>query len=139
MALKLGPSFGRPQAAKPNARPARSPTYHAVAVLPSRDACEQARAAKGKRVLADDAPMLPLADCDRATHCSCRYQHYADRRGQPRRQADRAPPSPDAAGHTVERRSPGGRRAEDRLDFDVAADEPRDDHTDTYFAFHGKS
>ena len=139
MPLKLGLSFGQSRTTEPKPRPAPTTAYHAVAIWPPRDACDAARAVKGERVLAQDAPLLPLERCDRAARCSCRYQHYEDRRAQPRRQADGAPPSAAAAASDVERRVSVGRRAEDRLELDFeSADEP-DDLADTYFGYHGKS
>jgi hypothetical protein len=138
MPLKLGLSFGQSRP-KPKARPLRSEPYHAVTVVASRDACEAARAARCNRVLADKAPLLPLAQCDRPMHCACRYQHFEDRRSQPRRQADGAPPAASPVSADRERRDSVGRRSDDRLDFDDAvADEP-EDHAETYFGFHGKS
>ena len=53
--------------------------------------------------------------------------------------AQDAPPAAAAAANNVERRVSVGRRAEDRLEFNLAsADEP-DDLADTYFGYHGKS
>jgi hypothetical protein len=58
--------------------------WHAVVIAAPASACAAAQACKGKRYLSRDAPRLPLAECD--THqCDCKYRHFADRRGPPRR------------------------------------------------------
>lgn len=41
--------------------------------------CDAAQELKGQRFLGNQAPSLPLADCD-AQHCQCRYAHHVDRR-----------------------------------------------------------
>jgi len=136
MPFRVGMSIGRSSTVKPRREPPRAANYHSVAVVAARDACSSARASKGKRVLANDAPILPLEGCDRPAHCSCRYQHFDDRRGQPRRQADGAPP-PTA--NDVERRASVGRRAEDRLDSDIPETEAAEPEADTYYGFHRNS
>lgn len=54
--------------------------FHAVSVLPGTSACAAAKGLAGKRVLSQEAPLLPLADCTQTARCKCRYQKYADRR-----------------------------------------------------------
>lgn len=61
--------------------------YHAVTVVPGPRCCDEARQLKGKRFLSREAPQLPLKDCGRAD-CTCRYEHYPDRRGGLRRVRD---------------------------------------------------
>ncbi len=90
-------------------------------------------------MLANDAPILPLEGCDRPAHCGCHYQHFDDRRGQPRRQADGAPPSAMPAANDVERRASVGRRAEDRLDGDDPMTDEPEQEADTYYGFHRNS
>lgn len=59
--------------------------YHAVSIRPSLYACPAAWKMQEQSFLSEEAPTLPLADCDQET-CSCRYRHYSDRRdGQDRR------------------------------------------------------
>ena len=84
--------------------------WHAVTIAAPPSACAAARACKGKRFLSKDAPWLPLAECD-ATRCPCKYRHFADRRGPPRRHDEKgAAPTVKKEGN---RRSTRGRRAVD--------------------------
>jgi len=80
--------------------------FHAVTVMPGADACPQARSLLGVRVLSAEAPRLPLAGCDRADHCDCRFKHHDDRRAGQRRRVTRTPPA-------GERRAVQGRRGDD--------------------------
>jgi len=85
--------------------------WHAVSVVASQTACAAATALRGKRVLSNDAPRLPLPDCTHPLNCGCTYRHYPDRRVGPRRASERgmaARPVPQ------ERRRQPGRRADDR-------------------------
>ncbi len=85
--------------------------YHAVAIECSRSrACRSARSLAGQRFLASDAPRVPLAGCDSAA-CTCRYQHFEDRRTDVRRAADEHRPEHPYAG--AERRNRRGRRLND--------------------------
>jgi hypothetical protein len=52
--------------------------YPAVSIRCA-NGCGAAQQLKGKRFLGNEAPPLPLADCD-AQHCQCRYHHHVDRR-----------------------------------------------------------
>ena len=71
----------------PAAPPKKTNAHHAVAVAPGPNCCVAARKLDGRRFLSRDAPVLPLKDCNR-TDCTCRYQHYEDRRRGPRRARD---------------------------------------------------
>jgi hypothetical protein len=104
--------------------------FHAVEIHLRRSACDAARQVSGRRYLSAEAPLLPLADCDQPTLCSCRYRHYSDRRDGPRRDAEVGLPGKGAKrGH--ERRCTQGRRLED--------DPTRDDTlVDTYYDYVGK-
>jgi hypothetical protein len=62
--------------------------WSAVRLVIQSDACVRATALTSRRFLAREAPALPLKGCTRATECNCRYNHYADRRGGPRREAE---------------------------------------------------
>ncbi len=64
--------------ARPTARPAPEP-YHAVGIQPGPQCCEAARQFGKMRFLSAKAPRLPLPDCDVAA-CTCRYNHFSDRR-----------------------------------------------------------
>jgi hypothetical protein len=53
--------------------------FPAVSVRCTGSSCEAAKALKGQRFLAKEAPGLPLRDCSSA-HCTCKYAHHFDRR-----------------------------------------------------------
>jgi hypothetical protein len=84
--------------------------WHAVTITASSRSCAAAQACKGKRFLSKDAPRLPLAECD-ATRCECKYRHFADRRGAPRRHEDKG--AAPAVRKDSNRRNTRGRRAVD--------------------------
>ena len=65
--------------------------FHGVAVETSRGdrhACRAAAAIAGQRFLSEEAPVLPLPDCDTPRECRCVYQHFTDRRTDKRRESD---------------------------------------------------
>lgn len=65
-----------------------SEDYRGVEVIPHPSGhCEAVDKIAGKRLLADEAPSLPLPNCD-AEECNCRYAQYRDRRLDSRRDAD---------------------------------------------------
>ena len=74
-------------AAPAKIRRGSSQPWHAGTIAAPASACEAAQACKGKRYLSREAPRLPLADCD-TTQCECKYRHFPDRRGSPRRHDD---------------------------------------------------
>ena len=140
MTLKLRLPFGSTAKKQPPETP-RGPSYHAVSVHAGKDACAAAQAFSGKRVLSAAALLLPLADCDRATRCTCRYLHHDDRREGPRRQVEGAPPTSGAVAH-AERRHSQGRRAEDLQDYKDTDTEDADGSqlvADTYYGYARKS
>jgi ABC-type nickel/cobalt efflux system permease component RcnA len=55
--------------------------YHSVSVETLPDCCIAAHNLTKKRYLSDEAPMLPLENCQ-ARDCQCRYQHFDDRRDE---------------------------------------------------------
>ena len=86
--------------------------FRDVEVVAPAEACAEARALQGLRLLTADAPpRLPLRDCDRPERCRCVYRHFDDRREGPRRENERAPIPIAHAG--VERRTWRGRRDSD--------------------------
>jgi len=87
-------------------------TYHAVSICCGKNACQAAQDKLGKRHLSAEAPLLPLAQCDRMDQCECRYQHYDDRRRGPRRSSERGSPEQNDSEHE-ERRRVKDRRAQD--------------------------
>jgi hypothetical protein len=84
--------------------------WHAVTIAASASACPAAQACKGKRYLSRNAPRLPLAECD-STRCECKYRHFPDRRGSPRRH-DEMGGAPQVR-HKNSRRTSRGRREVD--------------------------
>jgi hypothetical protein len=56
-----------------------SQPFHAVSIEPTLSCCSQARSIKPQRFLSEEAPSLPLRQCNAAV-CDCRYVHHADRR-----------------------------------------------------------
>jgi hypothetical protein len=81
--------------ARPNKAPGKSPAatppktqWSAVSLVPGTKCCTAVKAAARRRWLSALAPRFPLPGCDMKT-CECRYQHHSDRRGTPRRRADR--------------------------------------------------
>lgn len=65
-------------------RPAagRATGYPAVAIIPCAGACAAAVAVAGRRLLAAEAPLLPLRDCTMLARCQCRYRKFPDRRDE---------------------------------------------------------
>jgi hypothetical protein len=91
----------------------RSRVFHAVEIHCGKASCPAAMLLVGRRFLSRGAPpILPLSNCDRPDNCPCRYAHHADRRDEPRRDAD-------ASGSGIRRipdnnrRTGRGRRRED--------------------------
>jgi hypothetical protein len=80
--------FGR---SEPEVKPApqKKPInpFHAVTIAPGPRACDAARNLRDQRFLSRDAPQLPLRKCD-SPECTCRYEHYDDRRKNQRRARD---------------------------------------------------
>lgn len=58
--------------------------YKCVVIEPGLVACKQAEAMKDKKILRDDAPVLPLAGCHLG-QCDCKFIRYDDRRTDERR------------------------------------------------------
>jgi hypothetical protein len=83
--------------------------WHAVVIVAGPSACAAALGCKGKRYLSKDAPRLPLAACD-TRGCQCKYRHYEDRRGPPRRAEERGSPPARVA---MNQRKVRGRRVTD--------------------------
>lgn len=86
--------------------------YHAVAIRCNDNSCQVAIDSQFQRHLSAEAPLLPLDGCDRPDQCECRYQHYEDRRGEPRRRSDHGL-SNQSDSNREERRQVKSRRAED--------------------------
>lgn len=82
-----GPATEPPASARPAAKKKMSVAYHAVSIMPGHRCCAAAQDLRGQRFLSREAPALPLKECDRAD-CSCRYEHFDDRRAKARRARD---------------------------------------------------
>lgn len=62
--------------------------FRGVEVIPDASACCKAvEALAGRRLLVDEAPQLPLPNCDQAS-CECHFEQYTDRRTDLRRDSD---------------------------------------------------
>jgi hypothetical protein len=60
--------------------------YHAVCISSDGVPCAAVQGIFGERYLANTAPRFPLENCERASKCTCRYEHHDDRRaGRDRR------------------------------------------------------
>jgi hypothetical protein len=104
----------RPQPADSTAGPQDlnldgSGRFHAVSIRIGSNACEQARALHGTRVLAANAPQLPLQSCD-VQQCQCRLVHHGDRRDGD----DRRSPFQRGFGGSATRRQDDRRSRPDR-------------------------
>lgn len=88
--------------------------YPAVTIASVDLACAAAKAQDGRRILATEAPRLPLADCSQPHDCRCRFRKYDDRRNgdEPERRHHRASMR-SALYAGGDRRRPGGRRHDD--------------------------
>ena len=138
MTFKVRLPFG--STAKQPSEARREPSYHAVSVKAGKNPCAAVRSFSEKRVLSAEALLLPLADCDRAGHCTCSYRHHDDRREGPRRHAEGAPPTGGVAEYS-ERREDRGRRSEDHPDYDELTDNDTDESrlvADTYYGYARK-
>lgn len=69
--------------------------FHGVAVEATRGdrMCCAVAAIAGQRYLSEEAPVLPLPDCDMPRECRCVYQHFTDRRTDKRRESDEGLPN----------------------------------------------
>lgn len=109
--FRFGKSSG-PERNVEKARERAANPFHAVGISPGACACKAALAMMGERFLSAEAPTLPLAACDSAQKCTCRHQHFEDRRHLQRRGDDHWESGRQWIG--PERRQSRGRRATDR-------------------------
>jgi hypothetical protein len=77
---------GEPETAPVPAKKPPNP-FHSVTIAIGPRACAAARTLRDRRFLSREAPALPLKGCD-CSDCSCRYEHYDDRRKSGRRARD---------------------------------------------------
>ena len=76
---KLNPSRKMLARAK-SAAPPPSP-YRATSITHGSDACNAVKSLDEHRFLLDDAPLVPLPDCD-SLKCNCKYIRHKDRRDE---------------------------------------------------------
>lgn len=57
-----------------------STKFSAVTIETGTRHCAAIEALVGKRILATDAPTLPMPSCSMAPACRCRFKKYVDRR-----------------------------------------------------------
>ncbi len=86
--------------------------FHGVEIIPGARACASVRALVGERLLSEEAPRLPLLECDASDRCSCKYKHFVDRRTDARRESDEGLPT--RGWHRADKRAGNGRRITDR-------------------------
>ncbi len=67
----------------PNPKPAQS-HFRSVVIAPGLNPCKAIYAYKGKHLLMNEAPTLPIKACD-AKLCGCKFIRYDDRRTEDRR------------------------------------------------------
>lgn len=110
----LGPDNTESDSKSTVAKSQPQTSYRGVEVRPHPKAhCAAVEQISGYRILADEAPQLPLPDCDEA-NCQCRYAQYRDRREDLRRDSDVGIGGVAALLNTNDVRSKvPGRRAED--------------------------
>ena len=88
-------------------------SYHAVSIQFEKWPCRAAKEYEGRRLLASEAPKLPLPDCD-AAECNCRFVHYKDRRsGKDRRSPFGSGGVSPTSGRFEQERREGKERRED--------------------------
>jgi hypothetical protein len=88
--------------------PLRIEPWSAVRIATRGETCAKAQALRDQRLLARDAPALPLKGCTMSATCNCMYRHYADRRAATRRNSPGTGQPPPVT--PVERRSARERR-----------------------------
>jgi hypothetical protein len=116
---------------KPKGGDSRPASHRAVEIRCPEDACEAAKAERGKRHLSKDAPTFPLSGCDKPEACACRYRHHEDRRGKEERRSA----APASVWRTeADQRDKHDRRAEDCLE-DPTVTEAQISLEDTYYGF----
>ena len=112
---KLNPS--RKSLAKAKTAAAPTSPYRATSIKYGGDACEAVKALGEQRFLLDEAPHVPLSNCD-SLKCNCRYVRHKDRRsdeGERRAISGATGGVYSNAGNTERRDGAGklGRRASD--------------------------
>ena len=73
----MGGGYGRPLFLLPCRTPKK---YPAVTIVTGTNCCGAVRALEGMRILAIQAPALPMPNCTMPADCRCRFKKYVDRR-----------------------------------------------------------
>ena len=73
----MGGGYGRPFFIDMPQAPKK---YPAVTIVTGAKRCGAVTALDGVRILASQAPPLPIPNCTMPTVCRCRYKKYVDRR-----------------------------------------------------------
>lgn len=101
---------------QPTRKPVATNRFRSVSIVAPASACAAAARLVDKHFLVADnnAPSLPLADCDAAT-CTCTYKHHSDRReqGDDRRSLSGLRTQLHTDTGNAERRKTRGRRSTD--------------------------
>jgi len=98
-------------------KPVPSSEFHAVAIKFSDNACDAAKVLESKRFLSNEAPRLPLPECQ-LLKCNCRFVHFKDRRARSNRRSPfRGAISVESGKYEQEKRTAKDRRAEPPDDF----------------------
>lgn len=85
--------------------------FHGVALRArAANSCCAVTDLEGQRFLSEEAPLLPLAECDNPQGCKCVYEHFDERRDSLRRETDIGLP---VRVHMAEKRAGRGRRITD--------------------------
>jgi hypothetical protein len=89
--------------------------FHAVSINPVGNGCQAVESLGLQRFLSEDAPALPLADCN-AQDCACKYIHHTDRRSgtRERRGVEVEQSEETEFWRLRNRRNVAGRRHQDR-------------------------
>ncbi len=93
-------------------RKKRTQPYAGVEIHCGQHSCGEAKRLRGTRLLASNAPVLPLIGCDAET-CTCAYRKWDDRRQDHRRSSDDGLEPIIFSGR--ENRENDGRRDKDKL------------------------
>jgi hypothetical protein len=132
---KLKPSERRGSTATDSTKPDLA--FHAVSIRCFASACDAVKETTGKRWLSDEAPTLPLEQCDRPEDCCCRYQHFDDRRAGPRRRDEGAFTMKPVPEFTDTRTLNGLRKTDVSEEADSFGPEPDPESlvADTYYGY----
>lgn len=87
--------------------------YAAVSLLAARGGCAAVKVLENKKILAVNAPRLPLPECSMPDKCRCRYQKYTDRRDEDENRRFQFSSERSAWYSGEQRRKTRGRRTKD--------------------------